>query len=178
MGEMSFADLLAIVAIIAGPGIALLWRFLAGSAAPYRRHIEELAAAADASQVLLSLGQIAEAKGGIREAEIRILGRVEFNRQVRRRPHAMLLAVGAWMALVAGFVVQLVRVPGVGWVAIGLACVSFILGMFSVHGIRKLVAATAPRAVQGYRELCRARRRGPASATQADSTLGTVGARR
>ncbi len=157
MIDLSLADLLTIVAVLLGPGVALLWRFMAGPSAPYRRGVEELMAAQRAAEVLSSLGEVHEARLGVRQAELRILGRVEFNRQIRRKPRPLYLALAAWGFLAGGLIVDVGRGPVVGWLGLGLLTVSLLVGTLAGLAIRHLIVATRPATVRAYRELCRSR---------------------
>ena len=158
MGELSLSDFLVIVGIFLGPGIVLFWRFLLNPPAPYRRSVEELMAAQSSAEALSSLGDVREARLGVRQAEMRILGRVAFNRQVRRRPHAVYLALSAWGFLVGGVAAGVVA-PGTvaGWVSLALMSVGIVLGTVAALGVRKLTAAARPVTLRAYSELCRSR---------------------
>lgn len=158
MNELSLTNLLAIVAITLTPGIALVWRFVDGPTAPYRRRIERLVAAENAHRVLSSLGQECEGRREVRQAEIGILGRAEFDREVRRSPRPLYLALGAWTFLTIGFAVEWVPGPAPGWVGLILLCTGIMIGAMAGLGIRGLLVAARPKTLLAYRELCLLRR--------------------
>jgi hypothetical protein len=174
---MTFTDILTIAAITLGPGLVLLWRFLTDPAAPYRRRIKALAAAQSALRVLSSLGLMHEARREVRRAEIGILARAAFNREVRRRPGPIYLALGAWIGLTSGFCLGLIPLRPATWMGIALMFVGLVLGAFATRGIRRLLAASRPATLRAYRELCR--RRGPSGqrSQPEPSPSGSVGGR-
>ncbi|MFT3860590.1 hypothetical protein [Micropruina sp.] len=174
MNELSLTDLLAVAALTLAPGITFAWRFIVGPIAPYRRRIEHLAAAESAYQVLSSLGRGHEGKRDLRQAEAGLLGRVEFNRQVRRHPTSIYLALSAWMALILGVACAFTRGPVIAWLEIALLFTSIVLGSLAWRGIRKLMAVARPGTLRAYRDLCRSRRRQRAGSLPTDFASETV----
>lgn len=178
MNELSLAEILAIAALTLGPGIALAWRFLASPIAPYRRRIEQLSAAESAYRVLSSLGSEREARRELRQAEIGLLGRVEFNRQVRRHPRPFYWALVAWICLFLGVATAFTPGPVLAGVEITLLLTGIALGAIAGLGFRRLIVAARPGTLQAYRDLCISRRGQRGGARSVDGPSGTVGARR
>lgn len=145
------------VAIILGPGVALAWKFLVAPVAPYRRAIKQFEAAQNTARVLLSLGRRFEARLLVRRAEGRILGRVEFDRSIQLHQRTVHLVLWAWSLLWAALIIRVVSRLAqwpwswLDWLAVALATVGGVLGLFATRDISGFVAGCKTESAPGLR---------------------------